>query len=160
MYQCLKFVAMAGTKETIQRKKEFAKLLYSTQGVTSQRELATRVGVSEVTISKWVNKERWETLRANVIITKEQQLKRFYDQVVELNDAIAKRPEGERYASSSEADTLIKITRAINELETETNLSEAMEVLKKFIIHIRHTDFAKAQEVTDLADEFIKTLIK
>jgi uncharacterized protein YjcR len=147
-------------KETIQRKKDYAKLLYTVQGVTVGKELAERAGVSEQTITKWKKEEHWEKLRASVIITKEEQIRRFYAQVTELNDAIEKRKEGERYASASEADTLVKITKAIKELETETNVAQAMEVLKEFIIHIRMEDFAKAQEITQLADEFIKTLLK
>ena len=152
---------MSNTK-SMKLKKEYAKLLYTTQGVTVGKELAERTGVSAQTISKWINdpKENWESLRASVIITKEQQIRRFYAQVTELNDAIEQRPPGERYASSSEADTLVKITKAIKELETETNASQAMEVLKEFIYYIRLDDFAKATEVTQLADGFMKTLIK
>jgi transcriptional regulator with XRE-family HTH domain len=144
--------------QTNQQKKEFAKLLYVKEGVTVQKELAERVGVSEQTISKWVNKENWQQFRASMIITKEEQLSRLYQQLTELNDYINNREPGKRFANTKEADTLSKLTSAIRQLETETSLADSIEVLKKFIIHIRQDDFVKAKEVTALADGFLKTL--
>lgn len=149
-----------GNKESIERKKNYAKLLYTVEGVTVGKELAERVGVSAVTISKWINSEDWEHLRASVIITKESELRRLYMQITELNDTIFTRAKGERFASNKEADTLIKLTAAVKQLETDTSIAEAIEVVKKLINHIRQDDYKKAQEVTVLADAFIKSLLK
>ena len=149
-----------GNKESIERKKNYAKLLYTVEGVTVGKELAERVGVSTVTISKWINSEDWEHLRASVIITKESELRRLYMQITELNDTIFTRPKGERFASNKEADTLIKLTAAVKQLETDTSIAEAIEVVKKLINHIRQDDYKKAQEVTVFADAFIKSLLK
>lgn len=148
------------TKETIQRKKEYAKLLYTTEGVTVQKELAVRVGVSEQTISKWVNKYEWEHLRASVIITKESQIKRFYAQIVELNDAIEKREVGYRFANSKEADVQLKLTAAVKNLETETSVAEAIEVLRGFIGMVRQEDHELAMTITMSADAYVKSLMK
>ena len=147
-------------KETIQRKKEYAKLLFTTQGVTVQKELAERVGVSAVTMNKWVHEEGWESLRASVILTKENELHRFYMQVTELNDFIQLKEAGQRFANSKEADTLVKLSGAIRQLETDTSVADTIEVLKNFIHHIREDDYAKAKEVTRLGDVFIKSIIK
>jgi len=147
-------------KETIQRKKEYAKLLFTTQGVTVQKELAERVGVSAVTMNKWVHEEGWESLRASVILTKENELHRFYMQVTELNDYIQLKEVGHRFANSKEADTLVKLSGAIRQLETDTSVADTIEVLKNFIHHIREDDYAKAKEVTRLGDVFIKSIIK
>lgn len=152
--------AMANTKDTITRKKEFARLLYSKEGVTVQKELAERAGVSEQTISKWVRTENWEDLRASIIITKEAELRRLYMQLTELNDAIMKREAGQRFASNKEADTLIKLTAAIRQLETDTSVADTLEVLKNFINHIRQDDYTKAKDVTQLADTFVKHITK
>lgn len=149
-----------GKTESMQRKQDYAKLLFTVQGVTVGKELAQRVGVSEVTISKWRNAEGWEQLRASVIITKEAELRRLYMQLTELNDYIFSRDKGSRFASSKESDTLVKLSAAIKQLETDTSVAETMEVLKNFIIHVREDDFTKAQEITQLADVFIKSLIK
>ncbi|MEZ7494502.1 putative DNA-binding transcriptional regulator [Leeuwenhoekiella aequorea] len=147
-------------KEAIQRKKDYAKLLYTVEGVTVQKELAERVGVSAVTMNKWVNEEGWESLRASVIITKENELHRLYCQITELNDFIMAKEKGQRFANSKEADTLIKLTGAVRQLETETSLADIIEVMKQFINHIREDDYEKAKEVTALADVFVKSILK
>lgn len=148
------------TKETIQRKKDYAKLLYTVEGVTVGKELAQRAGVSEQTISKWKNDEGWEQLRASVIITKENELKRLYNQIVELNDAIVQREQGQRFASSKEADVLVKLTSAVRQLETDTSVADAIEVLKDFIGHVRIDDYELAMQITTVADGYVKTLMK
>lgn len=148
------------TKESIARKKNYAKLLYTIEGVTVGKELAERVGVSAQSISKWINSEDWEHLRASVIITKESELRRLYLQITELNDTIFDREKGQRFASNKEADTLIKLTAAVRQLETDTSAADSMEVIKNFVNYIRLDDHKKAIEITNLADGFIKTLLK
>jgi len=155
----MQFWPMART-EAMQRKYDHAKLLYTVEGVTVQKELAERVGVSAQTITKWVNDEGWESYRASVIITKEAELSRMYAQVTELNDFILLKPKGQRFANSKEADTLGKLSAAIRQLETETSVADTIEVLKNFINHIRQDDYEKAKEVTNLADIFIKSILK
>lgn len=146
---------------TIKQKKSWAKTLYVVERL-SQKECASRVGTSEKTMSKWVNdpKEKWDTLRVSVIITKEQQLNRFYSQINELNTLIEQRAAGSRYALSKEADTLVKLTAAVKALETETGISEIITVFKDFTNWLKTVDLPKAQELIKLQDEFITTRIK
>lgn len=56
------------------QKKEWAKLLFTKENLT-QQEIAERVGVSRVTINKWINSENWEHLKVSITITREEQLK-------------------------------------------------------------------------------------
>lgn len=144
----------------MQRKYDHAKLLYTVEGVTVQKELAERVGVSPQTINKWVQNEAWESYRASVIITKEAELSRLYMQVTELNDFIMQKPQGQRFANSKEADAMVKLTGAIRQLETDTSVADTIEVLKNFINNIRQDNYEKAKEVTNLADIFIKSILK
>lgn len=145
--------------ENMKRKKDYAKLLYTMQGVTVGKELAERTGVSAQTISKWINSDNWEHLRISLVITKESELRRYYAQIRELNDAIEGREEGKRYPTSNEADTISKLTKAVKELETETSVAEAVEVIKNFVMHVREQDFEKAKTVMDLGDAYIKSLM-
>ena len=155
----MQFWGMART-EAMQRKFNHAKLLYTVEGVTVQKELAERVGTTPQTITKWIKEEAWENLRASVIITKDAELHRFYMQITELNDFIMNKPKGERFANSKEADALVKLTGAVRQLETDTSVADTIEVLKNFINHIRQDDYEKAKEVTNLADIYIKSIIK
>jgi transcriptional regulator with XRE-family HTH domain len=147
-------------RHTIQQKKEHAKLLYTVEGVTVQKELAERTGVSKTTINKWVNEENWEALRASVIITKENELKRMYMQITELNDAIMSREKGERFSTSKEADVLVKLTAAVRQLESDTSVADTIEVMKNFINFVRQDNYETAKNITNLADVFIKSLLR
>lgn len=144
---------------TIKQKKEWAQTLYVVERL-SQKEIAKKVGVSEKTMSQWANKEKWDTLRVSVIISKEQQLNRLYAQINELNTAIEKRAEGERYAIKGEADTLVKLTSAAKDLEMQTGISETITVLKNLTNWVKVFDLPKAQDLVKLHDQFIQAIIK
>lgn len=54
----------------------------------------------------------------------------------------------------------MKLTGAIRQLETDTSVADVIDVMKKFIQHIREDDYEQAKLVTSLADLFIKSIIK
>lgn len=144
---------------TIEQKKEWAQHLYCSN-ILTQKAIAEKVGVSEKTLSKWVNDGNWDRLRKSLLISKQEQLANLYEQLSEINEAIKKKPEGERYADSRQADIMSKITSSIEQLEEETNLTDIMEVGKRFIVFIQQQDFEKSKEVVVLYDAFIKDCLK
>ncbi len=146
---------------TVHEKKDFAKILFTKENL-SQKEIAERVGVAEKTVSKWVNEndEEWKRLRQSVIVTKEQQLRRIYDQLDELNATIMKREPGKRYADSKEADTMVKLTAAAKNLETDASVADIIEVQKRFLNWLRKLAPQKAKEVASMVDDFIKDTLK
>jgi transcriptional regulator with XRE-family HTH domain len=145
----------------IEQKKELAKLLFVRENL-SQKELAVKVGVAEKTISKWVNanEEEWKRMRQSLVVTKEEQLRHFYDQVDELNQAIRSREPGKRYATNKDADTLSKLTSSIKNLETETSISEIIEVSRGYLNWLRPIDIEKAKETANLMDAYIKEKLR
>jgi transcriptional regulator with XRE-family HTH domain len=147
------------TDLSIKQKKEWAQQLYC-QGDFTQKAIADKVGVSEKTLSKWAKDDNWDKLRKSLLISKQEQLAMMYDQLSEINAAIRKKPEGERYADSKEADIMVKITSAIEQLEEETNVTDVFEVGKRFISFLQQHDFEKSKEVVDLYDAFIKEVLK
>lgn len=138
------------------QKKDWAKVLYLRENL-NQKELAARVGVTEKTISSWIKADNWEQFKSSLIVTKDEELRRIYMQINELNTAIFKRPEGERFAKNGEADTLVKLAATARNLETDTSISEVIEVAKQVLAFIRKDDLAKAQELSNIFDAFIKT---
>lgn len=143
---------------TLKQKREWALLLFTKENL-EQKEIAVKVGVSEVTISNWKKKYHWEELKVSITITKEEQLKNLYRQIAELNKAIASREEGERYATPGEADSITKLANAINKMETDIGLSDIISTFKVFLAWLRRNDLPKAQELVPLFDAFIKTKI-
>lgn len=140
------------------QKKEWAKTLYLKENLT-QQEIAERVGVSRVSVSNWVRAGKWEEQRTGLTLTREEQVRNLYRQVAEMNRAIAARPEGERFASSAEADVIGKLSKSIRQMETEAGIADVISVLTRFIDFLRPLDLDKAKEVTNLADAFIKSIL-
>lgn len=145
-------------KQTIWQKKDFAKMLYLQNDGISQKEIAQRAGVSEVTVSKWVKGEKWENLKVSLLTTKSEQLNLLYNQLRAINEFIRDREKGAQYASSKEADSIIKLTAAIKNLEIETSIAEKVETGQKFLAFIRKTsDLETSKIVAKYFDAFIKS---
>ncbi len=142
------------TKQEALQKRDLAKLLFIHETLT-QKEIAARIGVSEVTASKWAKADNWDQLRVSITITKEEQLKNLYRQLSEINKAISERDD-RKYATTAEADTISKLANAIDKMETDIGVSDIISVGKKFITWMRKFDLKKAQEFTPLFDAFIK----
>ena len=138
--------------------KEWAKLLYCTARL-SQKEVAERTGKAPQTINRWVKNEKWDELRVSLTITKEEQIKNLYRQLAEMNKAISER-EGNRYPSASEADTINKLSTAIQKLETEVGLPEIISSFTGFFDWLRKIDLEKSKEIAPLYDDYIKSKLR
>lgn len=144
---------------TIKQKKDWAKMLYLKEHLT-QVEISERVGVSKVTINKWVKAEKWEELKVSVSITREEQLANMYRQIAEINKVISTRAKGERFATSKEADIINKIAASIERMEKEVGISDIISVSKAFLDWVRKSDTEKAKELSYMFDSFIKEKLK
>lgn len=146
------------TKLTNKQKKEWAQLLFTKENLT-QKEIAERVGISQVTMSKWVNEGKWEDLKVSITITREEQLKNLYRQLAQMNEAIAER-EGQRYPTPAEADTINKLASAIEKMESEVGLNDILSTFKAFLTWLRKFNIEEAQRLVPLFDDFVKTKLK
>ena len=146
------------TKDERLRRREHARMLFMYDNLT-QKEIARRISVSEVSISKWAADEKWDNLKVSITITKDEQLKQLYRQLAEINKTIAER-DGQKFASSVEADTISKLATAIEKMETDVGIADIVSVSKKFLTWIRKFDVLKAQEITPLFDSFIKDSLR
>ncbi|GAB6010806.1 helix-turn-helix domain-containing protein [Viscerimonas tarda] len=140
----------------ISQKKDWAKMLYTKEYLT-QQEIADRVGVSRITINKWINAGNWEQLKVSITITKEEQLKNLYRQLQELNESIIKKPEGERYATASEADTITKLANAIKKMETDLSLAEITSAFGGFVNWLRTLNPNPIKEMAPYLDAYVKS---
>ncbi len=140
------------------QKKEWAKTLFLKENLT-QQEIADRVGISRVTINKWIRDGKWEEHKVGITLTREEQIRSLYRQVAEINRAIAEKPEGERYPTSKEADILGKLSAAIKNMETDVGIADVISVVTRLIEFVKAYDLDKAKELTTLSDTFIKSLL-
>ena len=141
---------------TSRQKKDFAKSIYLGEDLT-QEEIAERVGVKRQTVSRWIKEGNWERHKVSITITREEQLKNLYLQLSELNAAIAKKPEGERFANAAESDTISKISNAIKRMETDVGLADILSVFKSFVKWLRSYDISRSKEIVPLLDAYIKS---
>ena len=144
------------TDLSITQKKEWAQTLFTSTDQT-QKEIALKVGTSERTMSKWVNEGQWDKLRKSLLTTKSEQLRMLYDQLQTLNAFIK---ENTGYASSKEADSILKLTAAIKNLETETSVGQIIEVATQFIRFVQADNLEVSKQITMLFDGFIKERLK
>lgn len=138
------------------QKKDWAKVIYLKENLT-QKEIAARVGVTEKTLGNWIKADNWEQLKSSIIVTKEEELRRIYLQINELNTVIFSREVGARFAKNNEADTLAKLAATARNLETDTSVADVIEVARGVLSFVRKDDLAKAQELSGIFDAFIKT---
>ena len=143
----------------LKRKKELARLIYTNNNLT-QKEVAKQVGVTEKTVSKWTNDGKWDAIKTALTVTREEQLRRLYNQIAEYNTTIEQREAGKRFATASEADAINKLATAIDKLERETGARDILNVSKAMLNWLRKIDLPKAQEVSALFDAFLKDSIK
>ena len=141
---------------TSRQKKDFAKSIYLGEDLT-QEEIAERVGVKRQTVSRWIKEGNWERHKVSITITREEQLKNLYLQLSELNAAIARKPEGERFANAAESDTISKISNAIKKMETDVGLADILSVFKSFVKWLRSYDISRSKEIVPLLDAYIKS---
>jgi transcriptional regulator with XRE-family HTH domain len=140
------------------KKKKLAKILYINSHLT-QKEIAAQVGVTEATLSKWVNDptEKWSVQKASFTITRQQELLRIYAQITALNTAIEERERGAQFPTNSEADILSKLSKAAKALETDTTVSEIINVAIGITEYIQAIDPIKAKEFSALLDGYISS---
>lgn len=141
------------------QKKDWAKMLFVKEHLT-QKEIAERVGISTVTMTKWVKVEKWEVLKTSLSVTREEQLANFYRQIAEINNNIANREPGLRYANAEEANMINKLATAIEKMEKETGISDIISVSKDLLDWLRKTDIDKAKELSNYFDAYIKDRLK
>lgn len=151
---CLCKISFMAEKLTNKEKQGWAKILYLKTDM-NQKEISKKVEVTESTMSKWIIAGKWEVLRSSYVITREQELRRIYIQINELNTVIEER-EDKRYATPSEADTITKLAAAARSLESDTSIAEVISVSTQIIDFVRKSDLKQAQELSNIFDAFIK----
>ncbi|OWP84338.1 hypothetical protein BWK59_05810 [Flavobacterium davisii] len=142
----------------IQKKeeREYARILYVNERIT-YKEIASRVKVTEKTVSKWAEEDNWDKLRKSLLTTKQNQLTHWYNQLEAINEKVAAR---DNIPTNTEADTMSKITSNIQKLEVETNLGEYIEVGMKVLTFIQDINLEDAKKFKNYYDEFINAKLK
>jgi hypothetical protein len=140
-------------------KKNKAKSLFLT-GQYDQKEIAEIVCCSEKSVSKWKIEGDWESFKTSLLTTRENELRRLYKMLQNINDSIDEKSNQKIPINSKDADAVLKLTAAIRNLEIETSIADKVEIGTAFINFIRKDDNDKAKEITKLYEAFLTSQIK
>ncbi len=128
-------------KKEMEQSKELARLYYLNGD--SQKLIAERVGVSRVTMSKWVSENGWDVIRATKTITRKELVAKMMMQASDKLDA-----------NEMSFDEMSKLAATIKELDKRTNvvtLYEAFTAYNEWLV-------ARMQVDKELTPELIRAI--
>lgn len=116
------------TKAETEKKKALARSLYLAG--MEQTEIADKVDVSRVTISKWCNAEGWKEARAAKNITRPELVNKLLLTIDTLITQVNESNNPTLIAGLG--DKLAKLSAVIEKLDKKANVVDAIEVFMKF----------------------------
>lgn len=120
-----------------------------------QMQIADKVGVSRVTVSKWCNADGWKEARAAKNITRPELIQKLLRTVNDLLDKV--NSSGNMNLIDSLADKLSKLTSSIDKLDkSSANVVNAIEVFMAFSKWLEY----RAKTDPGVTPELIKAINK
>lgn len=139
------------TKET-EKKKSLARSLYLSG--MEQNEIAEKVEVSRITISRWVNSEGWKEARAAKNISRSELVNKLLLTIDGMIENVNKSNDPTLVGSL--ADKLSKLSSTIEKLDKKANVIDAIEVFMAFNRWIQD----QASYDPEITPELIKAINK
>ena len=139
------------TKET-EKKKSLARSLYLSG--MEQNEIAEKVDVSRITISRWVNNEGWKEARAAKNISRPELVNKLLLTIDGMIENVNKSNDPTLVGSL--ADKLSKLSSTIEKLDKKANVIDAIEVFMAFNRRIQD----QASYDPEITPELIKAINK
>jgi transcriptional regulator with XRE-family HTH domain len=152
-------MAKTRTKDDLSRRRDYAQLLFVNQKLT-QKEIALKTGISEVTISKWAKAGKWDGLRKTISVTREERMRSTIDQLTDLDNLIASREEKYCFPSKDESNIRRRLVADLASLENECGLTDVINVSIKLLEWLRPIDPEKAKEISHIFDGYIKDQLR
>jgi len=115
-------------KTEIENKKTLARVLYMKD--MQQDEIAEKVGVSRVTISKWCQQGAWKEQRAAQNVTRPELINKILHAINDILDKVNTSEDVTLAAKTS--DQLVKLTKVICQLQTGATIIDAIDVFMAF----------------------------
>ena len=92
-------------------------------------EIADKVGVSRVTVSKWCNADAWKEARAAKNITRQELTNKLLGVIYKLLEQIDDKDD---INAAGLADKLSKLAAVVEKLDKKANVIDAIEVFMAF----------------------------
>lgn len=139
-------------KAELEKKKELARALFLSG--MEQTEIADKVGVSRVTVSKWCTADGWKETRAAKNITRPELVNKLLLTIDKLIQQVTGSEDPNMNASL--CDKLSKLAAVIQKLDKQANIVSAIEV---FMAFSKWLEYRSATD-PDVTPELIKAINK
>ena len=140
------------TKAETEKKKVLAKALFLSG--LDQSEIAEKVEVSRVTISKWCSAEGWKEIRAAKQISRPELVNKLLGTIDNLINQVNASDDPALIAGLG--DKLAKLSAVIEKLDKKANVVYAIEVFMAFGKWLEY----RSKTDPDITPELIKTINK
>ena len=137
-------------------KRQIARTLF-VQGGMTQKEIASKLEVTEQTISRWAKKDHWDELKKNLMSGKQEILRSLYTELQKLQTLIK---ENDGVADSKQADIRRKLITDIRQLETRYSVSQTVQIGMDFCEFLKEIDFNLAGKISQYFQAFIDEQIE
>ncbi|MFQ3578523.1 MAG: phage terminase small subunit-related protein [Bacteroidales bacterium] len=125
------------------------------EGKLSQKEIAERIGISERTMSKWVNTEKWEEMKFAILESKTESLKMMHQQLHNILLSINNRDEGKRFPSKAEADVISQLRESIDKMQSQTSITDIVNVGIEICDFIKKFSMDDARKTSKYINDFL-----
>ena len=140
------------TKAEIEKKKSLARSLFLSG--MEQTEIAEKVDVSRVTISKWCTSEGWKEARAAKNVTRPELVNKLLLTIDTLITQVNSSDDPTLIAGLG--DKLAKLSAVIEKLDKKANVVDAIEVFMAFSKWIEY----RSKIDPDVTPELVKAINK
>ena len=140
------------TKADLEKKKSLARTLFLAG--MEQTEIADKVGVSRVTISKWCVADGWKEARAAKNITRPELVNKLLLTIDRLIEQVNASEDPTMIAGLG--DKLSKLSSVIEKLDKKANVVDAIEVFMAFSRWLEY----RSQTDREIPPELIKAINK
>ena len=140
-------------KADIEKKKSLGRALYLSG--MEQTEIADKIGVSRVTVSKWCAAEGWKEARAAKNITRPELVNKLLLTIDKLIEQVNASDDAELLAGLG--DKLAKLSSVIEKLDKKANVVDAIEVFmvfSKWLEYRSQTDPAVTPELMRVINKY------
>jgi len=136
-------------------KQNQARNLYFQTSLT-QAQIAELIGVSQKTVSLYINENNWKVIKERAAQAPALLLEQMNSELQELNEVIASRPRGQRFPTLQEAGIRRRIMLSIATVKDRLSAGAHAEMLNNFITYVIRQNMSDAQVLVRYADQYLK----
>ncbi|MCD6010647.1 MAG: helix-turn-helix protein [Flavipsychrobacter sp.] len=134
-------------------KKQQARNLYLQSDLT-QAQIADIIGVSQKTVSQYVNENKWQLLKDRAKQMPALFLEQMIGELEDINQVIASRPKGERHPTLQEAEVRRKIMYSMASVKERQSVGTHIEAVINFLAHVAEENPEHARLIARYSDQY------